>query len=78
MKRIYKLKQKITKNNSIDVYWVLEKTDIPKGLEFVPDPKDPNHYLLRVTETMPVHQLVAKLAWVADRMNVIRCGEKSL
>jgi hypothetical protein len=78
LKRIYKLKQKITESKSIDVFWVLEKADIPDGLEFVPDPQDPNHYLLRVTEKMLVHQLVAKLIWVADRMSVIRCGEKSL
>lgn len=78
LKRIYRLKQKITPQKSIDVFWVLEKADIPSGLEFVADPKDSNHYLLTVTEKMTVYALVAKLNWVADRMSVIRCGEKSL
>lgn len=78
LKRIYRLKQKITSKTAIDVFWVLEKADIPTGLKFVADPKDNNHYLLTVTEKMPVHTLVSKLNWVADRMSVIRCGEKSL
>lgn len=78
LKRIYRLKQKITHQKSIDVFWVLEKADIPSGLEFVVDPKDSNHYLLTVTEKMTVYTLVAKLKWIADRMSVIRCGEKSL
>lgn len=78
LKRIYRLKQKVTSKMAIDVFWVLEKADIPSGLKFVVDPKDNNHYLLTVTERMTVHTLVTKLNWVADRMSVIRCGEKSL
>lgn len=78
LKRIYRLKQKITSKSDIDIFWVLEKADIPAGLKFVADSKDNNHYLLTVTEKMPIHILVAKLSWVADRMNVIHCGEKSL
>lgn len=78
LKRIYKLKQKLTDGKAISVYWVLEKADIPTGLKFVPDIKDSNHYLLVVTEKMRVTELVTKLSWVADRMSVIRDGSKAL
>ncbi|MDF1641471.1 hypothetical protein [Thalassolituus oleivorans] len=57
---------------SVDVYWVLEKADIPKELKFVPDQKDDRHYFLTVTKKMTVDDLVKKLTWVADRMSIIR------
>ncbi|OZG74445.1 hypothetical protein BTA51_05400 [Hahella sp. CCB-MM4] len=72
LKRIYKLKEKYAKGRPIDVYWVLEATEIPDGLQFVPDPKDSRHYLLTVTKRMRVDELVTKLEWVADRMSIIR------
>lgn len=78
LKRIYRMKKKVTKGASIDVYWVLEKSDIPAGLKFVADPKDPKHYLLTVTERMKIEDLVYKLTWVADRMSVIREAQVAL
>ncbi|MBA53227.1 MAG: hypothetical protein CMK89_02125 [Pseudomonadales bacterium] len=78
LKRIYRMKKKVTKGASIDVYWVLEKSDIPTGLKFVADPKDPKHYLLTVTERMKIEDLVYKLTWVADRMSVIREAQVAL
>ncbi|MFL0800404.1 MAG: hypothetical protein K6L80_08155 [Agarilytica sp.] len=78
LKRIYKLKKKVTGGKQIDVYWVLEKADIPSGLKFVQDPKDPNHYLLTITEQMHVSALVSKLKWLADRMSEIKSAEKAL
>ena len=78
LKRIYRLKKKLTKGKPIDVYWVLEKADIPSGLKFVQDPKDPQHYLLTVTERMHVSVLAQKLKWLADRMSKIKSAEKAL
>ncbi|WP_444994900.1 hypothetical protein [Aliikangiella sp. IMCC44359] len=78
LKRIYRLKQKVTAGKPIDVYWVLEKVDVPSGLAFVPDVKDKKHYLLIVTTRMGVDELVRKLTWVADRMSVIRSVKKVL
>ena len=78
LKKIYRLKQKVTGIPTINVYWVLEKADIPPGLKFVPDVKDNHHYLLVVTEKMRVTELASKLSWVADRMSVMRDGGKAL
>lgn len=78
LKRIYRLKKKVTQGKQIDVYWILEKADIPPGLKFVQDPKDPQHYLLTVTERMHVSSLVNKLSWIADRMSAIKSAEKVL
>jgi len=78
LKRIYRMKKKVTKGLPINVYWVIEKADIPKGLAFSPDPKDKNHYLLVVTERMRVEDLVSKLTWVADRMSVIKEAQDAL
>jgi len=78
LKRIYRLKQKLTGGKQIDVFWVLEKADIPAGLQFQQDPKDPQHYLLAVKERMHVSKLVRKLNWMADRMSKIVSAEKVL
>lgn len=78
LKRIYRMKKKVTKGLAIDVFWVLEKADIPQGLAFTVDPKDNKHYLLVVTERMEVQDLVAKLSWIADRMSVIRDAQEAL
>lgn len=72
LKGIYKLKSVKNIGKSVDVYWVLEKADIPTDLKFVPDNKDDRHYFLTVTKKMTVDDLVKKLQWVADRMTVIR------
>ncbi|PCI46372.1 MAG: hypothetical protein COB43_14275 [Oceanospirillales bacterium] len=72
LKGIYKLKSAKNPGKSVDVYWVLEKADIPKELKFVPDQKDDRHYFLTVTKKMTVDDLVKKLTWVADRMSIIR------
>ena len=69
---IYKMKKKVTGGKAIDVFFILESSDVPAGLAFVPDKKDKNHYLLTVTEKMKVDDLVTKLLWVADRLTPIR------
>lgn len=78
LKRIYRLKKKVTKGKPIDVFWVVETVDIPDGLAFLPDPKDNKHYLLVVTHRMRAEDLVAKLTWMADRMSVIRDAQEAL
>lgn len=72
LKGIYKLKASKNPGKSVDVYWVLEKADLPPDLEFVKDQKDDRHYFLTVTKKMTVETLVSKLNWVADRMAIIK------
>lgn len=76
LKSIYKLKQSKNKGKSVDVYWVLEKADIPPDMKFVADENDDRHYFLTVTRKMTVDDLVKKLKWIADRMTVIRDATK--
>ena len=71
LKGIYKLKSSKNPGKLVDVYWVLEKANIPPDLKFVPDQKDDRHYFLTVTKKMTIDTLVKKLSWVADRMSVI-------
>ena len=78
LKGIYKLKASKNPGKAVDVYWVLEKADIPSNMKFVPDEKDDRHYFLTVTEKMTVETLVKKLKWVADRMSVIKDGTRAL
>lgn len=78
LKRIYRMKKKVTKGLPIDVFWVIEKADIPKGLQFSPDQKDKKHYLLVVTEKMKVEDLASKLTWIADRMSIIKEAQRVL
>ncbi len=73
-----KIKNKHNKGKAINVFWILEEADIPEGLKFEADKKDPKHYLLTVTEKILVSHLAQKLSWVADRMTVIRDGSKAL
>ena len=73
-----KIKSKRNHGQAIDVFWVIEEADISIGLKFEAHKKDSNHYLLTVTERMLVTQLAQKLAWVADRMTVIRDARKAL
>lgn len=77
LKSIYKLKSSKNPEKSVDVYWVLEKADIPPGLKFVPDQKDNRHYFLTVTTKMIVETLVEKLKWVSDRMAKICDGTRA-
>jgi hypothetical protein len=74
------MKSKRNEGKSVSVYWILEKADLPKGLEFVVDSRDKKkqHYLLCATEKMRVDQLRSKLEWIADRMSVIRGAQVAL
>ena len=74
MKAALKMKESRNPGKSIDVYFTLEKSDIPHGLAFVPDNNNPRHYLLVAKEQMTVEQLVAKLKMLAHRMSVIKSG----
>lgn len=76
LKSIYKLKTSKKPGKNVDVYWVLEKADLPSDLAFVPDQKDDRHYFLTVTQKMTVETLVSKLRWVADRMTIIKDGTR--
>ncbi|WP_299587160.1 hypothetical protein [uncultured Microbulbifer sp.] len=76
LKSIYKLKASKNPGKNVDVFWVLEKSDLPPDLQFVQDQKDNRHYFLTITRRMTVSQLVQKLQMVADRMSVIRDGTK--
>jgi hypothetical protein len=80
LKGIYRMKSKRNPDKAVSVYWILEKADIPDGLEFVPDPRDRQrqHYLLAAVQGMRVTELRAKLEWVADRMSVIRDAQVAL
>lgn len=78
LKDKFKMKNKHAKGNAVNVYWVLEAADIPKGLKFVPDKRDKQHYLLTVTEKMTAETLASKLSWVADRMSKIADARKAL
>ncbi|WP_308366646.1 MULTISPECIES: hypothetical protein [unclassified Microbulbifer] len=78
LKGVYKMKQKHNPGFPIHVYWVLEQADLPPGLKFESDHQKKGHYLLTVTEKILVHQLVAKLRWVADRMSVIKDAGENL
>ncbi len=74
------MKSKRNQGKAVSVYWVLEKADLPDGLEFVVDPggRKGQHYLLCVTEKMRVDQLRSKLEWVAGRMSVIKGAQIAL
>ena len=56
----------------VDVYWVLQGSELPDDMEFIEDKKKKGHYFLTVTKTMQVSKLVENLRWVADRMSVIK------
>jgi hypothetical protein len=80
LKGIHRMKSKRNPGQGVHVYWVLEKADIPDGLEFIVDPRDKKkqHYLLAATKIMTVSELRSKLEWVADRMSVIRDAQDAL
>ncbi|MBB3059269.1 hypothetical protein [Microbulbifer rhizosphaerae] len=72
LKDKYKLKKKWSSGNPVDVHWVIENCNVPKGLKFVIDEKDKEHAFLTVEERMTTTQLRTKLLELADRMSVIR------
>lgn len=78
LKGVYKMKEKHNFGAAVHVYWVLEKADLPPDMKFEPDRKKKGHYLLTITKKMPLHQLVAKLKWVADRMSVMKDAARAL
>ena len=78
LKEVYKLKGKHNPGKTIDIYWVLEKADIPLGLKFVADRSKKGHYFLTVTEQMLLYKLVEKLKLLAQRMSVIKGAGKVL
>ena len=77
-KGVYKMKEKHNKGAAFHVYWVLERADLPSGMKFEPDQKKKGHYVLTVTEKMPLHKLISKLKWVADRMSVMKDAGRAL
>lgn len=80
LKGIHRMKSKNNPGRSVSVFWILEKADIPDGLEFLVDPRDKKkqHYLLCAVKRMRVEELRTKLEWVADRMSVIRDAQVAL
>ena len=78
LKEVYKLKGKHNPGSSIDIYWVLEKADIPTGLKFEQDRSKKGHYFLTVTHQMLLSTLVNKLKLIAHRMSVIKDAGRAL
>jgi len=78
LKGVYKMKSKQNLGAPINVYWVLEQSDIPRHMKFVPDQSKKGHFFLTVTDQMTLKQLVDKLKWVANKMSVIRDAGKAL
>ena len=72
LKQVHKLKSKHNPGKPFDIFWILEKADIPKGMEFQSDKVKKGHYFLTVTEQMHVDKLVSNLKLIAQRMSVIR------
>lgn len=70
------MKRRFNPKKTINVYWILEKADIPPGLKFVPDQTNPEHYFLTVTEPMLLTSLISKLKLLAHRMTIIKSGSK--
>ena len=78
LKSAFKMKEGRNLGKQINVYFTLEKSDIPAGLAFVVDYTNKRHYLLTVTEMMTVSRLVSKLKLLAHRMSVIKHAGKVL
>ena len=79
LKRVHRLFSRVP-GRQVDVYWVLEGSDLPDYMAFVEDknPKKKGHYFLTVTSKIPINQLVSSLKWIADRMSVIKSAERAL
>ena len=70
MKFLGGFQKKGTKINC--AYWILEDSEaIPKDMEFVQDPDNPEHYLLTITKDMKITDLVFKLKWISQRMAIM-------
>ncbi len=78
LKGVYKMKEKHNFGASINVYWVLEEVNLPQYMRFMPDEKKKGHFLLTITKSMTLFQLVQKLKMVAYRMSVIKDARKAL
>lgn len=78
LKGVYKMKEKHNPGSAINVYWVLEKADLPGDMKFMSDKKKKGHFLLTITKPMTLAQLVKKLKLVAYRMSVIKDARKAL
>jgi len=78
LKQVYKLKERHNPGKTLNIYWILEKADIPPGLKFEPDVSKKGHYFLTVTEQMLLEKLVLKLKVMAQRMSVIKGAGKTL
>lgn len=78
LKGVYKMKEKHNSGSSINVYWVLDKIDLPLNMKFMPDNKKKGHFLLTITEPMVLPQLINKLKIVAHRMSVIKDARRAL
>ena len=66
LKGVFKLKEKHNPGKMVNVYWVIEKADIPDGLKFVPDKSKKGHFFLTVTKPLTLSQLVIRLKLVAE------------
>lgn len=75
---VYNMKKRFNPKKTLNIYWVLEKADIPPGLKFVADQENSDHYFLTVTEPMLLTTLVIKLKFLAHRMTIIRNGSNAL
>ncbi|WP_086934372.1 hypothetical protein [Agarilytica rhodophyticola] len=71
LKSVYKLKEMHSNGARVDVYWTLERPDLPSGFKFVADQKTKGHYFLTVTEPMLLETLIDKLRVVARQMSKI-------
>lgn len=78
LRLVYDMKKRFHPKKTLNIYWVLEKADIPSGLKFVADQENPEHYFLTVTEPMLLASLISKLKLLAHRMTIIRSGSKVL
>jgi len=70
LKNVHRMMSR-AKGVQVDVYWVLQGSDLPQGLAFVEDRQKKGHFFLTVTERTSVIELVRKLTWVADKMGRI-------
>jgi hypothetical protein len=75
---VYSMKKRFNPKKTLNIYWVLEKADIPSDLKFVPDQNNSEHYFLKVTELMLLSTLILKLKLLARRMTIVRGGSKVL
>lgn len=84
LKDVYRMftrgKNKDGSEKLADIYWILDKADIPENMAFIEDrdPRKKGHYFLTVTEKMYVTTLVKNLKWIADRMSVIKDGGRAI